>query len=300
MLLNSGEKELIKLSSRMRLIVSDTLNTDFLSEFLKRKISISSLISIYRVTRNYLNEDARIYFRKHLTKLLLQTTSAVILRQGIMGVKKNLENDYDGDLDIEETIDNLLESGKSPIESNHSDYIYRVKVRRSLTAVLIIDLSGSMFGYKLINASLACAALAYHLRSAEYGVVGFETLPTVLKSGSEAKPIELVVEKILDSESFGYTNIAAALDTAHKELVSMKGDKRFGILLTDGQYNIGGDPRPLAKVFPSLSVIDVSRKAGWGSKVCRDLASLGRGKYFKVYDHADIPRVITRLVKSLR
>ncbi|MHA2330267.1 MAG: hypothetical protein ACXACR_17240, partial [Candidatus Hodarchaeales archaeon] len=64
----------------------------------------------------------------------------------------------------------------------------------------------------------------------------------------------------------------------------------------------GGDPRPFARSFPQLHVIqspsqNAARKKG--ERICKDLARFGKGRYAKVHTHAEIPRVLMNLLKKV-
>jgi Mg-chelatase subunit ChlD len=202
---------------------------------------------------------------------------------------------------VEKTIDRFLEQNSEYLK--YSDIVGIDKSERKKTGVLMLDTSGSMYGEKMVNACLTVAVLSHHMRKDEYAVIIFNNDANVIKQINENIVISDLIERILDMEPAGYTNIEAALKQGLAELGKKRQNPRkWGIIVTDGEYNKGGDPRLFALSFPKLHVIqspsqNAVRKKG--ARLCKDLARYGKGRYAKVHSHAEIPRVLMNLLKKV-
>ncbi|HEC40637.1 MAG TPA: VWA domain-containing protein, partial [bacterium] len=124
----------------------------------------------------------------------------------------------------------------------------------------------------------------------------------LLKKINQKRSIIKIVDDILDSEAVGFTNIQIGLEKGLKELnkIREKRKSRFGILITDGNYNRGEDPVKLARQFPKLHVIAIpaDNDASQGVKTCRAIAKSGRGKFYAVTDYREIPRALIELLSQ--
>jgi len=87
-----------------------------------------------------------------------------------------------------------------------------------------------------------------------------------------------------------------------EELNKVKSTSRnkFAILISDGNYNRGEDPVPLAKKFPKLHVIGMPAEndADRGIDTCKEIAKAGNGKFFAVKDYREIPRALIELLSQ--
>ncbi|GAG69408.1 unnamed protein product, partial [marine sediment metagenome] len=167
----------------------------------------------------------------------------------------------------------------------------------------ILDTSGSMYGKLLLNAALTTSVLAYNMEKESYGIVLFNSTAMVLKKINEKKPIITIIDEILDSEAAGFTNIDTGLKNGLKELNKVKEKTRhkFGILITDGNYNRGVNPIELARKYPRLHVIGIPSEndAERGIDTCREIARAGKGKFFAVNNYKEIPRALIELLSQV-
>ena len=125
----------------------------------------------------------------------------------------------------------------------------------------------------------------------------------ILKKISDTqKSIITIIDEILDSEAVGFTNIQIGLEKGLKELNKVKENKKnkFGILITDGNYNRGDNPIELAKKYPKLHVIGMpaDNDADRGINTCREIAKAGQGKFYAVTDYKEIPRALINLLSQ--
>lgn len=183
---------------------------------------------------------------------------------------------------------------------SYKDIFGVVRKRQKRKVVLILDTSGSMYGRLLLNAALTSSVLAYNLEKEDYAIVLFNSTAMVLKKINQKKQVIKIIDDILDSEAVGFTNIQMGLEKGLKELDKTRENRksRFGILISDGNFNRGGDPVEIAKKYPKLHVIGMPAEndAMQGIRVCQEIAKAGRGKFYAVNDYKEIPRALIELL----
>ncbi len=277
--------------------VAEALSSREGIRMLGRKASMGdgSAPELFFMLRSNLSEQTKPIF-KRLTRQTILKISRGIVGKGIRGstyVQVEATPDSE-EFDVEATIENYIEKGYLTYE----DIIAIERREKSKNGVLIFDTSGSLYGERFVTAALAVAVLAYQLAHDDYAVVLFNTKAYVIKHVEEKVTAEEVIDRILDSDSAGYTNISEALKVAGLELQKMKTKQKFGILVTDGVFNRGGDPRKYVNMFPTLHVLGLPSKHEWGERVCKDLARKGRGRYIQVHSYKTIPQAIVKLLRD--
>jgi MoxR-like ATPase len=200
----------------------------------------------------------------------------------------------EGEIDLESSVDEML--GKA--EFLPEDLVLESKRLRKVACVLMVDASTSMSGDKLSMATASLGVLAYKLRYLDYGIVTFSDCAKVVKGVKEKVNLEFLVGDLLDTRAMGLTNLQEALKAGLRELDSVKAEDKVGIVITDGHYTVGGDPRELAARYPKLFVIMIE---DYDAKpdLCEDLARLGKGKMYKVADFTEIPKILYDALRGL-
>jgi Mg-chelatase subunit ChlD len=285
---------------------TDALDCDegvkFFSE--KAKNSEASMAEVYFFIRRPISEKYKHVFRR-LARQSIIKTSLKITSKGIRGNFKRVTPTYQigrPEFDIDETIQhNPLNIYKKSLTYKDIFGIQRKKQRRKI--VMILDTSGSMYGKLLLNAALTTSVLAYNMEKENYAIVLFNSTAMVLKKIDEKKAVINIIDEILDSEAVGFTNINIGLEKGLKELNKAKEKTRhkFGILISDGNYNRGKNPLDLAKKFPKLHVIGIPAEndAERGINTCREIARAGQGKFFAVNNYKEIPRALMELLSQI-
>ncbi len=284
---------------------TDAIDTDegvrFFSE--KAKESGEFMPEIYFFIRRPVSEKYKNIFRRLARQSILKL-SLKITSKGIRGQYKKTVPYYQigmPEFNIDETIQH------NPLKIYNKSLSYRdiygiERKRQKRKVVLILDTSGSMYGRLLLNAALTTSVLAYNMEKEDYAIVLFNSTAMVMKKINQKKQIIDIIDDILDSEAVGFTNIYIGLEKGLKELNKVKENRksRFGILITDGNYNRGDDPIILAKKYPKLHVIGMPAEndADRGIDTCRDLAQAGRGKFYAVKDYKEIPRALIELLSQ--
>ncbi len=296
---------LVSLAKSNRFAVSSVLNMENLVS-LGRIAGRGGIATpqLYFALRGQLDEERRKIFRRFARDSLLRI-SLRIAGEGLRGdvpVRSEYQPGYE--FDLEETIERVMErlSESVPMvriseDIRTSDIVAIEKRQRKKSGILIIDASGSMMGDKNINAAIAAAVMAYSMRHDQFGVIAFNNRPVVIKDVNEKVPVQKIVDRILELEAIGYTNIEAALRKGREMMQKLRTRLPWAVLITDGAYNQGGDPRPYARDFKKLHVVNLPGKK-WGRRVCMDLARLGGGRYVSVQSYFEVPRQLMKIMRS--
>lgn len=161
----------------------------------------------------------------------------------------------------------------------------------------MLDISNSMQQEKIAIATLAVGVLAHKLREDHYSVITFNDNAQLLKPIDDRPDIENLIDKMLDLQPGGLTNIKGALDKGLEELEKLDLSEKVGILITDGWVTKGGSPLSSAGKYPVLHVIQVPFTIGGDFDMCRNLAKTGRGKYSYVQNFNELPRAIMNIFR---
>jgi len=228
----------------------------------------------------------RFYAERLAARAVLARAAGLVgpLRGAIQNVYEPLREPFDGELDVEATLDNVL--GKAFPEP--ADWIVRRRQERRHQVVMMVDTSLSMSGENMAIAAVAAAVLSLKLRPEDLAVVVFEDKARAVTHLEVADPAEEVVRRMLDQPVRGYTNIAAALELGAAELDRGRNPRRSGLLITDGVVTAGGDPLPLAHRFSRLFVM-LTEDYKMNPGLCRRLADAGGGDVFPVRAFRDLP-----------
>lgn len=258
---------------------------------------------VYFFIRHPISEKHKIIFRRLARQSILKL-SLKITSRGIRGQFKRILPLYRIGMP-EFSLDETIQQNPLKIHNKNLNYqdIYGIeRKRQKRKVVLVLDTSGSMYGRLLLNAALTTSVLAYNMEKEDYAIVLFNSTSMSLKKIDKKKPIIKIIDDILDSEAIGFTNIYLGLAKGLKELNKFKENKknRFGILITDGNFNRGEDPIIIAKKYPKLHVIGMPAEndADKGIDTCREIARAGRGKFYAVNDYKEIPRALIELLSQ--
>ncbi len=233
--------------------------------------------------------------RRILIRMIMRL-AAQIAGKGI-GATKYVEVPFQSNLeefDLDKTLENQL--GKSYLD--YHDLIYINRLRRKSAVSLILDASNSMQREKILIAALVVGVLAYKLRDDHYSVITFNDYAQIVKSITLVCSMEKLIDKMLDLQPGGLTNIEEALEKGLVELDKLQTRERIGILVTDGWVTKGGNPIKIAEKYPRLHVVQVPLGIGGGDyNMCMNLAKAGRGRYSYMRNFYQLPRAIMCVLK---
>ena len=233
--------------------------------------------------------------RKILIRMILRLASQ-IAGKGI-GASKYIDVPFKPSLeefDIEQTIENQL-GKKFP---DFQDIICIERLRSKSAVSLMLDTSNSMQREKMIIAALVVGVLAHKLRDDYYSVITFNDYAEVIKPIKDDFRMERLIDKMLDVQPGGLTDIKGALEKGLEELNKFQMHERIGILVTDGWATKGGNPVMIAKKYPRLHVVQVPLGIGGGdSDTCKNLAKAGRGRYSYMRNFYQLPRAVMQIMR---
>jgi hypothetical protein len=241
-------------------------------------------------TWDRLDKATKVRFMHLIISMIHRVSSSEMLRKGApTGECKTIPFNFEGDeLELDRTIEGIVEN---PILSYSNIYVLEKK-RRKKASVIIIDASGSMQGENLSIAAIAATSMAINLdHKDEYGVILFSEQANHYKRIDEQKMIDEVIKGILDIQPGGRTNICIGLLAGLREIQRSTIDQKIGILLTDGQQNIGNDPMLMARKYPQLHVINLP---GGKPDLSKKIAECGKGHYIPLKNILDVPKAIVR------
>ena len=77
----------------------------------------------------------------------------------------------------------------------------------------------------------------------------------------------------------------------------MRGTNKFAILVSDGVFNRGGDPRRQLHRFPKLHVLGLPSKHDWGRRLSMDMTRKTGGRFSMVTSYEDVPQALMNLLR---
>lgn len=162
--------------------------------------------------------------------------------------------------------------------------------------VLVIDRSGSMSGQPLEMAKAAAKATADTLSGDDLlEVIAFDSSPTRVVKMTSAKYRARIQNDIARIQPGGGTEIFSAIDAAYQDLNATRARKKHVILLTDGQAPQGGIRETVqSMVAEGQTVTSVGLGSGVDETLLRMISDTGGGRFYKVADPTQLPRVFTR------
>lgn len=288
---------LLKVASYSQIIVAKALSEGRFSPKMIYALERDpeAAVRLYRQVRWKLNERARKLFRRLVAKAVVRMVNTSL--KGNLEDSRISEVPYDigMDFDVERTIERIIEEMKRVEELKYDDIVGLDRRRKGYSVIVVLDSSGSMSGKKILGAAIMASLISHKVRKGRYSIIGFNSEAFPIKLASETDNSIEVVERILDLVPLGYTNISDGLVKALEESKGMR-DPRF-ILITDGEHNVGEDPRNIVSRMNGVHVIYIgSKRSGKGIKSCKELAKLSNGRFHELNDLQKIPSLINRIL----
>lgn len=247
--------------------------------------------------------DRRRAERLAVAEVLRRATTLVGPLRGRTRLRRRPQREpHRGELDVATTLENA--AGK-PWPGRH-DWVVEMREEERRQVVLVVDTSGSMSGEPMALAAVAAVLLALKVRPGDLGVVAFDDLARDVVALGERIGAGELARRLLDRPCGGKTNIEAALLAGERQLAASRDPRRMAVLITDGLYTRGADPRPVAARLPALHVLHTTVEklpAGvWITpvrQVAADAARLGRGRLVPVESFEQLPRRMLDLADAV-
>lgn len=166
----------------------------------------------------------------------------------------------------------------------------------SMAMALVIDKSGSMSGTPIELARQAAKATVELLGPRDkIGVIGFDSQPFIACEMTPASDIGRVQDSIDSLQAGGGTSIYPGMLEGERMLRSAGTRVRHMILLTDGQ-SAPGDFEGLAEnmALSGMTVSTVALGGGAAQELLKQIARIGRGRYYETMDPNSVPRIFTK------
>ncbi|MFW9936454.1 MAG: VWA domain-containing protein, partial [Candidatus Thorarchaeota archaeon] len=204
-------------------------------------------------------------------------------------------------IDLEETIFNLLEKGK---ELDHIDYddFYVYETAKGLrSACFELDISGSMSGDKLAYMSICVTMLCYGMRKDELGIAFFESNTHVLKELDKKVDMEKLADDLLSVTARGGTRLQSAIEWANKQFKENSSSReKLNVLFTDAEiFDIQQSMQEL-RIMRSLGVdfILVCPETSYSLKEAEKMVKIAGGQLLTIKDWNEFPKLISDIIKS--
>jgi MoxR-like ATPase len=195
-----------------------------------------------------------------------------------------------GELDLDRTLEGR-EQGR-PLTPG--DVIVRERRRTRREVVLVVDVSGSMQGERLLVTAATVGALSVGPLSERLAVIAFWSDAARLLALGESAPPERLVDQMLGLEAAGLTNLAFPLETALGEFGGGSDGERRVVLVSDCVHNAGPDPRAVAARLPRVDVL-FHAEGERDSRMAAEIARAGRGTVQPIAGYRDVAPALTRI-----
>jgi len=204
-------------------------------------------------------------------------------------------------IDLEETIYNLLEKGKELDHITYDDFYVSETAKGMRSACFELDISGSMSGEKLAYMTICATMLVYGLRKDELAICFFESDTHVLKEMNKKVDLEKLAEDLLTISARGGTRIQSALEWARKQFKENSSSReKLNVLFTDAEiYDIQQAMEEL-RMFRSLGIdfILVCPETSFDLKEAEKIVKVAGGQLLTVRDWNEFPKLISDIIKS--
>ena len=196
-----------------------------------------------------------------------------------------------GDLDIDQSLEGIAEAFGSGSAVDPDRLRVRGWAKPGTALCLMVDRSGSMGGKPLAASAVAAAAVAWRAPE-DYSVLAFGKDIVVAKSQDVFKDSDKVVTDVLTLRGFGTTDLAGALQVAHRQLMRSRAGRRIAVLLSDCRATVEGDVAAAAGMLDELLIIAPEGDSAEAEKLA---ASVG-ARLTTVAGPSDVAAAISRLL----
>lgn len=200
------------------------------------------------------DERLRAAARSLAARVVLDRARAGIPRRGGIGRLRRQSAELGGDLDVDASLDGLLEARAARRRPTADSLVAVDWGRPELALVLLVDASGSMGGQRLAAAALTAAACALRAPG-DHAVLSFARQVTVVRPMDSTRPPVEVVDAVLALRGHGVTSLTTALTAAAGQLARTRATRRVVVLLSDCRSTDEQDPTPAARALPELLVL---------------------------------------------
>jgi Mg-chelatase subunit ChlD len=204
-------------------------------------------------------------------------------------------------IDLEETLFNLLEKGKKLDHIDYDDFYVYETAKGLRSCCIELDISGSMSGDKLAYMSICVTMMCYGMRKDEFAITFFESDTHVLKKLDEKVDLEKLADELLSISARGGTRMQNALEWANKQFKDHSTSReKLNILFTDAEiFDIKASIHEL-RVMRSLGVdfILICPETSYNLKEAEKMVKTAGGQLLTIKDWNEFPKLISDIIKS--
>jgi Mg-chelatase subunit ChlD len=204
-------------------------------------------------------------------------------------------------VDLEETINNILEKGKKLEHINYNDFFVFETAKGLRSACFELDISGSMSGDKLAYMSICVTMLVYGMRKDELGIAFFESDTHVLKEMDQKADLEKLADELLTVQARGGTRVKKTLEWARRQFKEKSGTReKLNILFTDAEiYDLKQSIEEL-RIFRSMGVdfILVVPEQNFNMNDAQKMVKIAGGQLLTIKEWEEFPELISDIIKS--
>ncbi|MFX0029256.1 MAG: VWA domain-containing protein [Candidatus Hermodarchaeota archaeon] len=204
-------------------------------------------------------------------------------------------------IDLEETIYNILEKGKELDHIEYDDFFVFETAKGLRTACFELDISGSMTGEKLAYMAICVTMLCYGLRKDELGITFFESNTHVLKDLDQKIDLEKLADELLSVSARGGTKLQSALEWANKQFKDHSYSReKLNVLFTDAEIFDLQNALQEFRIMRSLGVdfILVCPETSYNLKEANKMVKVVGGQMLTIKDWNEFPKLISEIIKS--
>ncbi|MHA1234220.1 MAG: VWA domain-containing protein, partial [Promethearchaeota archaeon] len=204
-------------------------------------------------------------------------------------------------IDLEETISNLLEGGKTVETITNDDFLVSKTTDGLRCMVLELDISGSMSGNKLAQMALCTTMLVYAFKPEEIALTFFESNTHKLKNLDEDVELEKVVDELLDITARGGTCINHALKWANLQFEKKARSKyKLNILFTDADVFDFKNSLKQLKIMKDKDIkfVMVVPKFGFSPVMAKKMVKEANGVLLTLNQWRDFPKLISEIITN--
>ena len=263
--------------------------------FIHRKnLSETTKQKVKELAKKMLVELGIYYSRAHLGSSTTGPIPINIVRPYSIG------DDFEN-IDLEETINNILEKGKKLDHIEYDDFYVFETAKGLRTACFELDISGSMTGDKLVYMAISATMLIYSLRRDEFGIIFFESNTHVLKNLDEEVNLEKIADELLSIKARGGTRLKSALEWANKQFKDHSNSReKLNVLFTDAEVFDIKEALIEFRKMRSLGVdfILVCPETSYNLKEAKKMVKIAGGQLLSIKNWEDFPKLFSDIINS--
>ena len=241
---------------------------------------------------------------RELVRELLLTLSDRYLSQFLGSSRLSLSPGYSlrpfekGDsydeIDIEESIYNILAKGKKFTEVTYEDFLVRDYDKSKRDIVILLDISGSMIGYKLLYMAITAVILLKMFKNDRVALAFFESNTYEVKRINEPYyDFDKLVDLVLGLYAFGGTCASRALLWAEEQLSLYDAKEKLLIVLSDlAFFDLYESLYVINRLSKRVKMIFIVPFWSYDHEVAKILKKKYKAYIMEVYDWRQVPQKI--------